>query len=132
MIALVAPPLPHRAILKRHPDPGLSATNQPLPPVEPETIDAALRCAYWEPERAVDGSRGGLREGPNVVLVAIGPRMLVRRRADVRVGDLVTEVRYGAAVVTAQPMRVTEVLWRRSHQDVGMELLSAGPLQEGS
>lgn len=129
MIALMSPPMPHRATLERNVEAGLSETRQPLAPSY-DVVDEALPCAYWEPERAIDGSRGGLREGPNVVLVAVGPRMLIRRRADVRVGDVVAEVRAGAEVVTAQRMRVTEVLWRRSHQDVGMELISSGGIQE--
>lgn len=130
MIALSAPPMPHRATLERNTESGLSETRQPLAPSY-AVVAEALPCAYWEPERAIDGSRGGLREGPNVVLVAVGPRMLVRRQADVQVGDLITEIRAGTEVVSAQRMRITEVLWRRSHQDVGMELISAGAVQEG-
>lgn len=124
------PPLRHRATLKRAPAAGLSPTRQPLPST-PVVVDAELECHYWEPTRAADAAGAGLREGPNVVVVALGPRMLVARAADVRVSDVVAEVRDGSDVVTSQAMRVEEVLWRSTHQELGLELLSAGPLQEG-
>jgi hypothetical protein len=128
---VATPPFPHRAIQARPSSPGLSATRQPLP-AELETIDDDLHCAYWEPESAVDTARAGLREGPNTVLVALGPRMLVSRRVDVQIGDVMEEVRSGDSIITAQSMRVIEVLWRRGHQDIGLELISGGPVQEGS
>lgn len=124
------PPLTHTAVLARNVETATSPTNQPLPPTY-EVVTAALRCKYWEPDRAVDRAMAGLREGPNVVVVAVGPRMLVATEADVRVNDRVTEVRSGAGVITGQPMRVVEVLWRASHQEVGLELVSAGAVQEG-
>lgn len=129
----IRPPLRMRAVLERNTETGLSPTRQPLPPAF-EPVADALPCWYWEPERAVDSARAGLREGPNIVAVALGPRMLVRPTADVRVDDRVTQVRWAGSseVISAQPMRVIEVLWRQSHTDVGLELVSAGPIVEGS
>jgi len=129
----IRPPLRHRVVLERNVETGISATRSPLPP-RFEPVATSMPAHYWEPERAVDAARTGLREGPNVIAVALGPRLLVRREADVRIEDRVTQVRWagGSEVITAQPMRVVEVLWRQSHTDVGLELITPGPLVEGS
>lgn len=128
----IYPPMRHRATLERNTEDGLSPTRQPLPPsYEEVTVD--LPCFYWEPGRSVDGARAGLREGPDVVAVALGPQMLVGRRADVRVGDRVTGVRFAQSgeVITDQASRIVEVLFRQTHTHVGLELISSGPLVEG-
>jgi hypothetical protein len=129
--ATIRPPLTHTAAYERNISSGRSPTNQPLPP-EYTAVSTSLPCKYWEPQRATDRAAAGLREGPNVVLVALGPRMLVSAEADVKIGDVVTEVRSGAGVITAQRQRVVEILWRASHQEVGLELVASGPVQEGS
>lgn len=129
-IAGPRPPMRHRATVERLTSGGLSPTRQQLPGSRAVVI-ADMPCSYWEPTRAADAAGAGLREGPNVVIVALGPRMLVRKAEDIRVGDVVTEVREGTNVITSQQMRAEEVLWRSTHQEVGLELLSAGPLQEG-
>lgn len=127
----IIPPLRHRATLERAAAGGLSPTRQRLRSAL-AVVEADVPCHYWEPTRAADAAGAGLREGPAVVVVALGPRMLVRKAADFRVGDVVTSVREpGGAVITSQSMRVEEVLWRSTHQEVGLELLSSGPVQEG-
>lgn len=133
MIApVIRPPLRHRATLERNTATGTSPTNQPLAPTF-EVVNDDLHCHYWEPERAVDTAHAGLREGPNTVVVALGPRLLVRTDAEVLVGDRVTEVRSRAGIVSAEAMRVVEVLWRSSHTEIGLELTSSGPVvEEGS
>ncbi len=125
--AAIRPPLRFVAQLERNTETGVSPTRQPLAPVF-AVIDSALPCFYWEPESAVDTARAGLREGPNAVLVAIGPRLLVRRDADVQIGDRISSVRAGSTVVSVQTMRVVEVLFRQTHTDVGLELISSGPV----
>lgn len=131
-LAPFTPPLRYRATLERNVESGLSPTNQPLPK-RYEVVDGELACHYWEPPRAADASGAGLREGPNVVVVALGPRLLVGRRSDVRVEDIVTEVRMpDGEVVTGQRMRVEEILFRASHTEVGLELISSGPVVEGA
>lgn len=136
MIGLVvpAPPLRHSATLERNVETGKSPTNQRLP-ARFEVLEAELPCSYWEPSRAADAQGAGLREGPAVNIHALGPRMIVSTLADVRVGDRVTEVRGQGGdgrtyVITRQAARVVEVLWRESHQEAGLELISAGPVVE--
>lgn len=137
VLALPAPPLRHLATLERNVTTGLSPTNQPLPP-EWDVVDTALPCSYWEPSRAADAEGAGLREGPNANIHALGPRMIVAPEADVRVGDRFTEVRrptsaLAPVVITRQTSRVVEILWRETHQELGLELVSPGPLvEEGS
>jgi hypothetical protein len=125
----VRPFLTHTAAYERNTESGRSPTNQRLPATY-ELVANDLACQYWEPETTPDRAHAGLREGPNVVLVSLGPRMLVATEADVRVGDVVTSVSSGAGVITADRMRVTDILWRQTHQEVALEQLSSGPIQE--
>jgi hypothetical protein len=125
----VRPWLTHTASYERNAVTERSPTNQRLP-ASYELVAADLACQYWEPETTPERAHAGLHEGPNVVLVLLGPRMLVATDADIRVGDVVTSIRSGAGVITGDRMRVTDILWRQTHQEVALEQLSTGPVQE--
>lgn len=119
MTPSLRPPLRHRATVTRNVETGVSPTRSPLPP-RFEVVDTALPCHFWEPGAPGDGEH----LGPNTDVVSIGPRMLVRRVADVGVGDEVSEVRAGTAVIRSGRLRVTEDLWRSTHRELGLELVS--------
>lgn len=125
-----SPPLRHRASVSRNTEAGEAASGLPLPGTL-EELHEALPCHFWE-DRALPRELGqaGLREGL-VNLIAEGPRMLVRRSADIAEGDVVTEVRMGAEVI-ATGMRVVENLWRQSHRELGLERVQSPMQPEGS
>lgn len=116
---MITPPLPHRASVSRNTESGTAASGQPLPGEFAE-LHEALPCFFWEGRAlALELGQGGLREG-NVNIVAEGPRLLVRRSADIGIADVVTEVRMGEEVI-ATGMRVVEDLWRQGHREVALE-----------
>lgn len=128
------PPLRHRAVVERNVEGGLSPTRQLLPP-RFEQLHSALPCHFWEVETLPGQSATSLRLGPNTDVVVEGLRMLVRRDADVDVGDEVpaVTVAVGGTVITDQRMRVVRRLWRSTHRELGLELIRGRPLPaEGS
>lgn len=127
------PPLRFRATVERNVETELSPTRSPLPPrFAPHLAD--LRCFFWEP-REIPGGRGmgGLQLGPNTDKVVEGPRLLVRRDADVKIGDEITEIRTrGGVVVRAGRLRIVEDLWRSTHREIGLELVTGIPVTEAA
>lgn len=127
MMAPFAPTLPHRATVQRNTETGLDANRQPKPATF-EVHDAALPCTYWEAvERPRAGvGTAGLRRGPDIGVLVEGTHLLVARTADIRIGDLVTEVRTpDGTVISSDRYEVVQDLWRRSHRELGLEVAKA-------
>lgn len=132
MIPAIAPPLPHRAVVKRDRAVGRSPSGNRLP-ADFQVHITGLPCAFWEPsELPLGNGPVGLRLGPNVDVVAAGPRMLVGQTADVDVGDFIVDVTAGGRLVTAGPLRVVVNHWRRTHRELGLEEAGAQQPAEGS
>lgn len=124
------PPLRFRATVERNTETGKSPTGQPLPP-EYATVTTDLPCFYWESEQVVTGTgrSSGLTEGPRVVAVIEGPRMLVAQAADIRIGDRIPLIKVGTRVIADRPARVVKDLWRQTHRELALEAVGAGSAQ---
>jgi hypothetical protein len=121
VIPAISPPLPHRAVVKRDRAVGRSPSGNRLP-ADLQVHIPSLPCAYWEPsELPLGNGPVGLRLGPNVDVVAAGPRMLIDGAADVGVGDVIVDVTNGGQLVAAGPLRVVVNHWRRTHHELGLE-----------
>lgn len=122
MIPTIAPPMPHLALVERDRAVGTAPSGQRLPPdFQPHVAD--LPCAFWEPtELPLGNGPVGLRTGPQVDVVATGPRMLVYQDADVGVGDRIRHVRNrDGSPIDAGPLRIVVDHWRRTHRELGLE-----------
>jgi hypothetical protein len=121
MIPMIAAPLVHTAVVERSTAAGESPSRQRLPARWAVHLEA-MPCTFWQPEKLpLSTGSSGLREGPNVVVVSDGPRLLVARTADVGVGDRIREVRAGETVLAVGPMPVVDDLMRRSHRELALE-----------
>ncbi len=132
MIPAITPRFPHRAVVRRDRAVGSSPSGNRLP-ADFATHIAALPCAYWEPsDLPLANGPVGLRQGPNVDVVAAGPRMLIPQGADVGVGDQIVDVVAAGRSITAGPLRVVDDQWRRTHRELGLEEAGATVAAEAS
>lgn len=126
------PPLRHLAVVARNVETGTSPTRQPLPP-RFETLHEALPCHFWEVEEVPGRSSAGLREGPNVDIIVHGLRVLVRRDADIDVGDKITSVvDLMGNTVSDATMRCVKNLWRSTHRELAFELVRGDSVESTS
>jgi hypothetical protein len=126
VIATRTPPFRHRATVMRNTETGLDPGRNPLPPVF-DIHDADLACDFWVPvERRV--------EGPDVNVSIESGRMLVRKSADITVGDLVTEVRErGGEVIEQGNLRIqADLPMPPSHRELVLELIAGSFTPEES
>lgn len=132
MIPAIEPPFPHRAVVERDRAVGRAPSGNRLP-ADYQLHIAELPCAFWVPdELPLASGAAGIRLGPNVDVVAGGPRMLIPHGTDVGVGDRIRDVTSGAELVTAGPLRIVVDRWRRTHRELGLEEAGAMVAAEAS